>query len=269
MLNEARELSSMSDESSKEDSQLSPIVANNSEAFILLYDATKVANHILQRLFGDVHTTDDGIKSAECLLCHISIKQSAESTYSYKRRVERKHRVEMDQWQTAVKTKTTVEKKVLELFLRKNNRSYGAQNPRQQELTLLPSALEQVTMKIKRICHDARFISFTLDVWFDRRMPAFLAVTVHTINEINVELNNYLLTFKPLSEDVMVTFNIEEKLVWIVTDNASNNTKALEAIIISGFEVYFEPEDEDEDEESSQEEELQSEEQRNEIIIDQ
>ncbi|CAF1450748.1 unnamed protein product [Adineta ricciae] len=205
MLNEARELSSMSDESSKEDSQLSPIVANNSEAFILLYDATKVANHILQRLFGDVHTTDDGIKSAECLLCHISIKQSAESTYSYKRRVERKHRVEMDQWQTAVKTKTTVEKKVLELFLRKNNRSYGAQNPRQQELT----------------------------------------------------------------QDVMVTFNIEEKLVWIVTDNASNNTKALEAIIISGFEVYFEPEDEDEDEESSQEEELQSEEQRNEIIIDQ
>ena len=36
-------------------------------------------------------------------------------------------------------------------------------------------------------------------------------------------------------------------MVRIVTDNASNNLKAFDQLVIPGFEVYFEPED-DEDE---------------------
>lgn len=36
-------------------------------------------------------------------------------------------------------------------------------------------------------------------------------------------------------------------MVRIITDNASNNIKAFEALVIPGFEVYVEPED-DEDE---------------------
>lgn len=48
-------------------------------------------------------------------------------------------------------------------------------------------------------------------------------------------------------EDVTATFNIEEKLVRIITDNASNNLKAFDQLVIPGFETYFEAED-DEDE---------------------
>lgn len=45
----------------------------------------------------------------------------------------------------------------------------------------------------------------------------------------------------------MANFSIEEKVVRIVTDNASNNLKAFGELVIPGFEVYFEPDD-DEDE---------------------
>ena len=64
---------------------------------------------------------------------------------------------------------------------------------------VLPSALEQITVKIKQACHNSRFVSITLDIWTDRRMRAFLAVTMHSISEDNGDFNNYLLTFQPLS----------------------------------------------------------------------
>ena len=64
---------------------------------------------------------------------------------------------------------------------------------------VLPSALEELLVKLKRICNESRFVSLTLDVWTDRRMCAFLAVTMHTINEVNGSFNNYLLTFQSLS----------------------------------------------------------------------
>ncbi|CAF4557278.1 unnamed protein product, partial [Didymodactylos carnosus] len=48
-------------------------------------------------------------------------------------------------------------------------------------------------------------------------------------------------------EDATATFNIEEKVVRIVTDKASNNLKAFEQLVIPGFEVYFEAEDDDDE----------------------
>lgn len=42
-------------------------------------------------------------------------------------------------------------------------------------------------------------------------------------------------------EGVMATYNIEDKVVRIVTDNASNNIKAFKDLMVPGFEVYFDP----------------------------
>ena len=63
-------------------------------------------------------------------------------------------------------------------------------------------------------------------------------------------------------ESILATYDIDDKLVRIVTDNASNNMKAFGDLIVPGFEVYFEPEEADE-EGSSEEDELQPDDQNN------
>ena len=65
-------------------------------------------------------------------------------------------------------------------------------------------------------------------------------------------------------EDAMATFNIEEKVVRVVTDNASNNLKAFDELVIPGFEVYFEPEDdEDEHDDETEKEEFEEKDEQN------
>lgn len=62
----------------------------------------------------------------------------------------------------------------------------------------LPTALESVMTKVKKACDDAKFVALTLDVWSDRRMRSFIAITMHTVAETDASFQNYLLTFQPL-----------------------------------------------------------------------
>ena len=62
----------------------------------------------------------------------------------------------------------------------------------------LPSALQKVMGRVKNACNDARFVALTLDVWSDRRVRSFIAITMHTVTEANGSLQNYLLVFHPL-----------------------------------------------------------------------
>ena len=77
---------------------------------------------------------------------------------------------------------------------------------------------------------------------------------------VQSQFKSYVLCFLPLYgshtanlllqtyENVIDSFEINQKLVRLVTDNASNNIKAYEGLILPGFESYFETEDDDIDE---------------------
>ena len=54
-------------------------------------------------------------------------------------------------------------------------------------------------------------------------------------------------------EDAMAALKIEDKVVRIVTDNASNNLEAFDELIIPGFEDCFEPEEDDDEHEDDDE----------------
>ena|ERR1700722_7236597 len=98
MSKEVCDLSSPSVEDNDDIARSSSIIVIDGDERMSLYDANKVANHVVQQFFDDIRTDDDGIKSAKCLLCCAIIKQSTESSFNYKRHVEHKHRSEMDRW---------------------------------------------------------------------------------------------------------------------------------------------------------------------------
>ena len=55
---------------------------------------------------------------------------------------------------------------------------------------------------------------------------------------------------------VSTAFSIGNKIVRLITDNASNNLSAFGELVIPGFESYFVPDDDDIPEESEKTEEL-------------
>jgi hypothetical protein len=135
--------------------------------------------------------------------------------------------------------------------------------------------------ELKKFCIGSQFISLSLDIWTDRRLRAFFAMTgITTIFFKRIDsvsnyflflghafvdnvLKSYVLCFLPLYgshtanlllhtyENVVSMFDIQSKLVRLVTDNAANNIKAFENLIIPGFEHYFDSEDDDNDEKES------------------
>ncbi|CAF1518568.1 unnamed protein product [Rotaria magnacalcarata] len=118
----------------------------------------------------------------------------------------------------------------------------------------LPKLHQQITKRLKHACSSTDFLSLTFYGWTDRRMRAFYAVTMHYIDRMG-QLNAHLLTFNPLSgnhtgensfheyDHVSTTISIGNKVVRLITDNASNNLSAFGELVIPGFESYFITED--------------------------
>ena len=84
-------------------------------------------------------------------------------------------------------------------------------------------------------------VSVTVDIWTNRIMHSFLGVTVHYIE--NRKLKRGLLSCKEFSghhtsenivinfEEVFETFHLRNKVSHVVSDSASNMTKAFEVIL--------------------------------------
>ncbi|CAF2164772.1 unnamed protein product [Rotaria magnacalcarata] len=279
--------SSLAEQDDDSNTSSSSVVIDASD-ILPSYNHEKIANSVVEQFFCELKTHDDGTKSAKCLLCHSIVKKSTTSTYNYGRYVYRKHKKETNKWKLALDTKksnnstkqSTVQQSFgqrrLSLSIVDHPEFLRVMNTIDPKFTVLsrctlchqaiPSALEQVMMKVKQPCSEAQFVALTMDTWSDRRIRTFIAITMHTFAKNDDSFQNYLFTFQPLSgshtgdnlrcqlEGAIANFNIEEKLVRIVTDNASNNLKAFDELVIPGFEVYFEPEDDEHDDETENDE---------------
>ena len=62
---------------------------------------------------------------------------------------------------------------------------------------VLPKMVENVESELKRISKSSRFVSMTLDMWTDRRMRCFYAITIHFISQCLFK--SHLLAFKYFS----------------------------------------------------------------------
>lgn len=91
---------------------------------------------------------------------------------------------------------------------------------------------------------SAEWVSLTIDMWSDRRIRSFMGVTVHFVNS-EMTFESCLLecasfegshTGVNISEKclaIVQEFQIQEKIAFVVTDNAANMVK------VSGIHVYY------------------------------
>ena len=115
--------------------------------------------------------------------------------------------------------------------------------------SFLPVLQRKCMSKLKDICSKSKHVSLSLDCWSDRRMRAYFGITLHTI--IDDEHKSYLVSLDRLHgnhsgeklaaefDRVINLYNLNDKIVRLVTDNASNNLAAFDNIVLPGFEEYF------------------------------
>jgi len=116
------------------------------------------------------------------------------------------------------------------------------QVPSRYRLTskLIPLAKEKRVAAVNAQLEEAKHIALTVDIWTDRRMHSYIAVTVHTF--VNWEAKSHLLHFAAFKgshigakiaaelDNVISKHKIQEKVVHIVSDNASNMRKAFQLL---------------------------------------
>ena len=103
--------------------------------------------------------------------------------------------------------------------------------------TLVPKSVQTQKDALRAELDKCNSISLTTDVWTDRRMHAYLGITVHALVGGNPKSN--LLAFRTLTgshtgqriadeiDAVVREFDVKDKIRCVVTDNASNMLKAM------------------------------------------
>ncbi len=119
----------------------------------------------------------------------------------------------------------------------------------------IPQLVTRVKECIKSSLADQNFVSVTADIWSDRTLRSCLGVTAHACNSTANEntLKSFLLDCRRLKgrhsadnivaafNEILEEYNINDKVEFIITDNASNMKKA--------FKFVMDHSDDSEDEE--------------------
>ena len=123
---------------------------------------------------------------------------------------------------------------------------------------LLQAKSETVLDAVKESLQSAPSVCLTIDLWSNRQMKGFLGITGHFIEDW--DMRTVMITSKRFKgrhtadniryeyEEAISKFEISDKILTIVTDNASNMMKAFD-FSLPGFT----PENEDDDESDTEE----------------
>ncbi|XP_030764036.1 zinc finger BED domain-containing protein 4-like isoform X2 [Sitophilus oryzae] len=116
---------------------------------------------------------------------------------------------------------------------------------------LLETTYQEVHQKLKNDLTEIKYVAITSDSWTSSVSESYLTVTCHYINSA-FELKSIILSTKPLAngmnhtseniaeslESIFREWNIENKIVCIVTDNAANMIKTCELLKIRHLPCY-------------------------------
>jgi hypothetical protein len=134
-------------------------------------------------------------------------------------------------------------------FLSKMDPKYSPPCRQTVTYSILPELRKDVMSKLHALLDNSTDIGLTADIWTDRKMHAYLDVTVHVFN--NGKPLSCLLSFQSFKgshtgqkiaealDSVINDNNLLGKIRAVVTDNASNMRKALTVLL----EASDDPED--------------------------
>ena len=112
--------------------------------------------------------------------------------------------------------------------------------------SILPQILADKRSAVNEILSDAMDVALTIDIWTDRRQHAFIGMTAHMFNCVSGKPSSLLMTFKSFKgshtgesisqivTEALAEFSIQDKVHYIVTDNASNMRKAMDFVFSPG-----------------------------------
>jgi hypothetical protein len=122
--------------------------------------------------------------------------------------------------------------------------------PTRQRMTnsIIPRLTEAEKKRISELLHNTKWVSITTDMWSSLTMTSFMAITVHFLDGDN--LSTALMDCSSFHQrhtsqnittrlhDVIADYDISEKMVCAVSDNAANVTKAIADAQIIGVPCF-------------------------------
>lgn len=112
--------------------------------------------------------------------------------------------------------------------------------------SILPQILADKHSAVSAKLSDALDVALTVDIWTDRRQHAFIGMTAHMFSCLSGKPSSLLVTFKSFKgshtgesisqivTEALAEYSIQDKVHYIVTDNASNMRKAIDFVFSPG-----------------------------------
>lgn len=133
---------------------------------------------------------------------------------------------------------SVVEDEGFKKFVSSLNPVYVLPSRKTLSCTLLPMQYEEIYNKCRQLTENIKSVVLTTDCWTSRNTENYLAVTAHFLSE-TFELKTLLLECVSFNEShtsanlakelkrVMIEWNLDKKVLLVVSDNAANIKKAI------------------------------------------